>query len=108
VANPQIEILNRGTEDIYLYGDLFNNETSTMDQKRIIPAGYSYFLNADLLAQWIGVNIGMNGEKYVPFNIFLGDVHQEKYVMKNILYIKVSSSMVTIQPQTLSLTKESW
>ena len=108
-SDLRTEILNRGTQDIYLYGDQFNNEErSTMNEKRIIPAGYSYFLDTDSLAQWIGINIGMNGEKIVPFDIFLADVNQRKYTMKNMLYIKVVNSKVSIQPQTLSFDKENW
>lgn len=109
-SDPKIEILNRGTQNIYLYGTQFDNEdTPIMDEKRIIPAGYSYFLNVNPgLAQWIETNIGKNGEKQVSFNIFLADINQEKYIMKNILYIRVINDGISIQPQTLSLNKENW
>lgn len=107
--DSKIEIVNRGTQDIYLYGTQFNNEKSTVDkEKRIIPSGMSYYLNCDSLEEWIKVNIGENGEQHVSFNIFLTDINQKKYIMKNILYIRVLNGNITIQPQMLSLENTNW
>jgi len=107
---PKIEIINPDLNDIYLWGTQFHDERKIIeDSPRTVPAGYSYFLNGDILSRWIEENVLVGGQETVPFLAFLKNKEQDEYVMRNLLLIiRETDKTFSIQPQTLSFYNEKW
>ena len=107
--NQRINIINKGQTNLLLWGtQLADAERAIETQPRFIaPSGF-YYLLADRLEARIQETIGTNGETNIPLSIFIASQNEKKYVIKALLFVKVSEGNIAIHTQTISATQENW
>jgi len=107
-ASGQLNLYNRGAEDIKMWGDKLAGTDRSMGEPRIIPKdAYYYFLSGQLQA-WALSNIGKDGEKLLPFEVYLTDERGQRYTAKFDLLIKVHGGEMTVHTQQLGVTLSDW
>ena len=90
--------------------DSFSGGEDENELRLITPGDYYYFL-ADKLGPLFAKeveNIGENGEKFVPFNIFLKSEHGKKYIANCLFLILVKNGNQSVHTQTLSMIRSDW
>lgn len=114
--NKQLRLYNEGDADIYIWGDKFDDDPAHLESvSRTIPGkstlsgqtGFYYFL-PDLLENQAKTVIGGNGQNLVPFEVYLKDGAQKKYIAKFDLLIVMKDSVMTIHTQQLGVTDNGW
>jgi hypothetical protein len=114
--NNELRLYNEGDADIYMWGDKFDDEPANLDPisrtiagKRTMSGntGFYYFL-PDLLENWAKIAIGANGKNLVPFEVYLKDGAQKKYIAKFDLLIVMKDSVMTVHTQQLGVTDNEW
>jgi hypothetical protein len=106
----RLVLYNRSNADIYLWGDKFDDETApTVEtQRRTIPFGGFYYFLTDKLEAQAKVVIGENGEKLEPFEVYISDKSDRRYIAKFDLLIKMKDSSMTVHTQQLGVSEGNW
>jgi hypothetical protein len=108
-AAGQLNLQNKGDADLQLWGDKFEGLPANIErQARIIPRDGFYYFPTDRLKAVMLSTVGHDGEKVVPFEVYLSDVAGRKYIARFDLHIRMTSGDMTIyiQQQGLRLANE--
>jgi hypothetical protein len=105
----RLTLINEGEKDFWLFGDKFGDEVNFGGPPRVVPRGGTYYLLTTKLNEWAVANIGQNGQRFVPFEMyFMDEAKTRKFIGKFNLLIIVNSSVVTIHTQILGVLSEDW
>lgn len=103
-AAGQLNLYNKGDADLQLSGDKFEGyPTASDEQGRIIPRDGVYNFPTDKLKTVMLSTVGYNGEKLVPFEVYLSDAQGRDYIARFDLLVKMNSGNMTIHTQQLEL-----
>jgi len=103
-AAGQLNLYNKGDADLQLSGDKFAGFPSDLDQQgRTIPRDGVYNFSTDRLKAVMLSTVGNNGEKLVPFEVYLSDAQGRDYIARFDLLVKMNSGNMTIHTQELGL-----
>jgi hypothetical protein len=104
----RFNIENHGKTDLYLWGDKIADTLPTMDAARIIAPGSSYYLIGEQFEQIALRVVGDNGETRIPFELYLSNKRNEKYVARFELWIVIKEKEITVHTQMLGLNEYVW
>ena len=104
----RIIIYNKGQSNIFLWGDKIGEKPSIEQRPRLItPAGSYYLLTAEL-EQKARPALGNNGKAEIPFEIYITDEKQRKFVVNCQFYLITLSGVFSIHTQTLGISQGTW
>lgn len=103
-ASGQLNLINTGKEDIYVWGDKFDDQPKDVTENpRTIPVrGFYYFLTAKMAVSARSA-VGVNGEKLVPFEVYLSTGNGVRYVAKFLLLVIMKDGEMSIHTQQLGV-----
>jgi|GEM_PF-1992805 vacuolar-type H+-ATPase subunit I/STV1 len=112
-AGHQFKIYNRGKTNIRFWGtrlDLNNAMKSISKEARIITPNPNtfYYVFTNELEKDIAKNLGLNGERYLPFELFIENERREKFTISFLLWIVVKDGKITIHTQNTDISKADW
>ncbi|HVB81646.1 MAG TPA: hypothetical protein VNE82_17070 [Candidatus Binataceae bacterium] len=100
----QLNLYNKGDADLDLWGDKLEGFPRNIDeQARIIPSNGSFSFPTDKLKAAMLSSVGHDGEKRVPFEVYLSDLSGRSYIASFDLQVKMTSGSMTIDPQQIGL-----
>jgi hypothetical protein len=108
--SEQLRLYNHADADLFLWGDKLDDIPADVEQfPRTIPktTGFYYFL-PDGLRSWAQAEIGANGQRLVPFDVYLKDAAQKKYTARFYLLIVMNGSAMTVHTQQLGVIDNGW
>ena len=109
VSEPgRLTLYNRSSEELLLWGDKFDGDAAMMESasRRIPKDAYYYFLT-DSLEAYAASNIGNNGERLEPFEIYVAR-NGDHYTVHCKLLIKMASGQFSVHTQNLGIEKGGW
>lgn len=110
-GTQQLRIYNRGKSNIYLWGTKLGDGQRVIDKEpRIIsptPESF-YYLLTNNLEKRIHEVFPLNGETYIPFDIFLTNIQSQKYIVNFKLWVVVTDGKITIHTQNINIAKVDW
>lgn len=109
-AKGKLELINKGKEDLYLYGTKFSNTQKIIENEpRTVPLEpLCYYFLIDKLEDNARQVIGLNGEALEPFEIYLTDSRNNKFIARFCLKIVAANGVITIHTQQLGVKREEW
>lgn len=109
VADEQLQVLNKGTSSIWLWGtDLEHSQKSIEEKPRLItPSGF-YYIPIERLKRSSLERIGPNGEEHLSLSIFIKTTDDRKYVIRNNVFCKAQEGNVSVHSQTIAVDNEEW
>jgi hypothetical protein len=103
-AVGQLNLYNKGDADLQLSGDKLEGFPTDLDEQgRIIPRGDFYYFPTDRLKAAMLSTVGHDGEKLVPFEVYLSDTKGRDYIASFHLLVKMTAGNMTIHTQQLGL-----
>lgn len=105
-APGQLNLYNRGPEDLLLWGTKFNSGPTLIGQtSRVIPTNAFYYFLTDQL-KWTGDG----GETLAPFDVYLSDkADRRRYIAHFDLLLHANgSTIVRIDTQQLGVEERDW
>ena len=103
-AVTQLDLYNKGDADLELRGDKLEGfPTEIGERGRIIPRSGFYSFPTDRLKAVMLSTVGRDGEKQVPFEVYLSDMKGRDYIARFDLLVKMTSGNMTIDTQQLRL-----
>jgi hypothetical protein len=100
----QLNLYNQGDADLQLWGDKLEGLPPDIEkQERIIPSGGFYYFLTDRLKAVMLSTVGRDGEKLVPFEVYLSDMKGRNYNATFYLLVKMTAGNMTIHTQQLRL-----
>lgn len=107
--NKRILIYNKGNSNIWLWGTKYlNTKPKFRNEPVLITPGGSIHILAEKFKDLIKELIGNDGEKLIPFELFIESSNNVKYIVKNRLLCIVKNNEVSIHSQTLSIIQQDW
>lgn len=108
-AGDQLQIWNRGSTNLALWGDKYDGERGDHSGPPFVisPASNRYLLT-DKLKPYILGQLGQNGEAHVPFDLYISTADNQKYVMHGELWEIVKDGQITIHTQNHGFEKRDW
>lgn len=106
----KLALYNLGKKNFFLCGDKFGDEPpDMMDDCVIDPANLNYYLFTNRLEQWARGNIGPDGERLVPLEMyFMDEGKQKKFVGSFRLLIIMKGGRMEIDTQYLGVVPDDW
>lgn len=98
-AGDQLQIWNRGKTNIYLWGNKYEDTVDAAKQPMTITPAGGYYLLPNTLEPIIYKQVGQNGERKVPFDLYLRSEDGKKYIMHCTLLERVKAGKITIDTQ---------
>jgi hypothetical protein len=100
---------NKGSTEIYLWGSGTDNETPPIEMNaRIVPVGHHYYFLTDTLEARARAALGANGERLVPFSVYLSDSEGRRYTAKFGVLVIIRDSEITFHTQQLGFSEGGW
>ena len=107
--DKRIQIYNKGNSNIWLWGTKYlNTKPNIKNEPVLITPGSSYHILAEKFENLIKELIGKDGEKFIPFDLFIESSNNVKYIVKNRLLCIVKNNEVSIHSQTINIIKQDW
>ncbi len=108
-ANKAFNIFNDGTANLKLCGTRFDDGPISIDVPRIIsPNGGAYHIYISTIEPEILAKIPDGHDVRVPFDLYLENEVDDKYIARFELWIRVVKRTIAIDTQLLSISKEDW
>ena len=105
----QMNLYNNGSNDLRLYGDKFGDEPRDMvDAPRVIPSGAFYYFLTDKMEAYCRARLGGNGERLYPFECYLSDSSNKRYVAQFDLLVTLKDGVFAIHAQQLGVEEQDW
>ncbi len=108
-ASGQLNLYNKGSVNLEIWGSKFSTMPADMGEPRALPAStegnnFYFFPTAEL--EKIAVQIiGPDGEKQAPFEVYISDKMDHYYIARFALLLTVANSKVTIQAQQVAMVQ---
>ena len=103
-----LRLYNRSDTDLSLWGDKLDDTARDIGgQARIIPKEDFYYFLTDRLKEFALKDLGQNGEKLYPFEVYLSD-NQQHYIAKFYLLIQMTDGRMTVHTQQLGVAATDW
>lgn len=108
-AHGQLRLHNNGEEEIYLWGNKFANTQPIIEiQSRRIPSRHFYYFLTDEIVKNARQIIGENGQQLVPFEVYLTNSANKRFIATfNLLFI-IKNNVVEIHTQQLDIQDQDW
>jgi hypothetical protein len=108
-ALDRLVLHNRGSTDLRLWGTKAEGYPADIDQvARTVPAGGSYYLLSDRLKDAMLAEIGPNGKRLLPFETYLTDIHDKRYIAKFGLLIVMTGGNMEVHTQQFGVSEGTW
>jgi hypothetical protein len=108
-SDGRFNISNKGKTDISLWGTRVGDGPQVITAlPRMISPGGSYYLIADQLEKNALMTLGPNGETTGPFEVYIKDALQRKYVVKCILVLVSSNGNLSVHTQNTGAIRQDW
>jgi len=106
-ATKAFNFLNRGTANIYLWGDKLDGGNKVMDAPRTLTAnGGSYHIWGDQVIPEIETKVKIFGELRIPFEVYVTTEQKDQYILHYQLWARIKDGTLSIETQNLGTTKE--
>jgi hypothetical protein len=103
-AAGQLNLYNTGSADLQLWGDKLEGFPTDIDEQgQVIGRDRFYNFPTDRLRAAMLSTVGHNGEKLVPFEVYLSDETGRSYVARFDLLVKMTSGNMTIHTRQVGL-----
>jgi hypothetical protein len=70
-TSPKVEVINPTSSDLFIHGTSFDRVKLPKSEARMLPSGYSYFLNADTFIDELHRQASSDGSLLLPFRNLL-------------------------------------
>ena len=108
-GSNQLNLFNRGDEDLKLVGDRLDDTPMSIEgPPRVISKGEFYYFLSDKLKQWALQTIGRDGERLVPFEVYISTMDNKHFIAKFYLLILMNGGAMTIHTQQLGVFRGGW
>jgi uncharacterized membrane protein len=104
----RLYIYNEGKSDLYMWGNKLTDLQTVDPKPRIIPSNANYYMFVDQVEAEILRKLGNNGEVRVPFELYLSNVRNERYIATFELLILVRNGAVSIHSQMTGISLKNW
>ena len=105
VVDDQLQILNKGNHNVWLWGNEIEGNKAIEKEPRLIPPQGFYYIPLEQLKARVLQNVGKNGEARLNVTTFISTIGDRNYLVRNIFYCVVKESLVTIHSQTIGISK---
>jgi hypothetical protein len=108
-AGEQLQLWNRGKNNLYLWGNKYDSLPQDFDGKSYaIGPGSYYYLLTDKLKSRILTEIGQDGEDRVPLELYISTEDKKKYIVHAELWEVVKTGQITIHTQNHGYEPKDW
>ena len=105
----QLDLHNKGANNLHLWGTKFNGLPAEIEkQARIIGKGTFYYFFTEKLRSAMLTDIGPDGEKLIPFEVYIADDNGKQYIANFNLLIKMKNSIMEVHTQQLGVIAGTW
>ena len=107
-SDHRMQIYNKGKENIWFFGSVFNGTSERATDGRLISPGGFYYILGDRFEPYLKTIVGADGETRIPFDLLVKAANGKNYTVKNTLFIQVVKGVPAVHTQTLSITPDDW
>jgi hypothetical protein len=105
----QLQLHNRGTSEILLWGTKVEGALATIEKEpRIIPTGHFYYFLEDDLRKFLDLTVGNEGDRLLDFDIYISTADKRDFIARFKLFVKIRNGEIEIHTQQLGVAEGKW
>jgi hypothetical protein len=105
----RLNVTNRGSHNVWLWGTQIEEDKKMDEHPRLItPKAFYYFPSLAGIKDTALQRCRTSGEVKLPFTLFLSTISERKYIVRCILFCKVTGGKVTVHSQTIGILQREW
>jgi hypothetical protein len=111
----RLVLYNLGKEEIWIGGDKLGDTPPDMPKDGLLIPGvspngaqYFYYFLTQILSRWALTNVGRDGSKIFPFEVYVRDSAGAKFTAKFNLLIVMNRGAMTVNAHNLGVTAGGW